>query len=103
MINRMYNSIVFRIGSLMFIISFVAILSMFSSVFISELADNDALAINHAGSIRMQSYKVLSGFEFRQLMASDNPEAKKISIQASVTELDRNFIPLFFIKLNIKT
>ena len=74
MIDRLFHSIVFRIGSMMFIISFVAIISMFSSMFVSELADKDALAINHSGSMRMQSYKILSNFEMSYLLRQSEAE-----------------------------
>jgi len=71
MFEKLFNSIVFRIGSMMFAISLIAILSMFSSMFISELADKDALLINHAGSMRMQSYKILAELELLPQL-SDN-------------------------------
>lgn len=70
-VDKLFHSIVFKIGAMMFCISFVAIISMFSSVFISEMADKDALAINHAGSLRMQSYKILSDFERKQLLPEE--------------------------------
>lgn len=44
----------------MFSISFLAIVSMISSVFISDGAQSDALAVNVAGSLRMQSYRLAS-------------------------------------------
>lgn len=44
----------------MFSVSFLAIVSMFSSVFISDGAQSDALAVNVAGSLRMQSYRLAS-------------------------------------------
>ena len=57
--EKVYHSIVFRIGVLVLLMSFIAISSMFSTVFISEQADKDALAVNHAGSMRMHSYQML--------------------------------------------
>lgn len=44
----------------MFSVSFLAIVSMFSSVFISDGAQSDAHAVNVAGSLRMQSYRIVS-------------------------------------------
>lgn len=44
----------------MFLISFLAIASMFSSVFISDRAQTDAASINVAGSLRMQAFKLAS-------------------------------------------
>lgn len=54
------HSTVFKITALMFCISSMAIVSMFSSVFISDHAQSDALAVNVAGSLRMQSYRMLA-------------------------------------------
>ncbi len=55
-----YHSTVFKIAALMFCISFMAIVSMFSSVFISDYAQTDARTINVAGSLRMQSFRMAS-------------------------------------------
>ncbi len=78
-IDKLFNSIVFRMGAMMFGISFVAIISMFSSVFISEMADKDALAINHAGSLRMQTYKVMADFQQNRLIKSQNPASTQLT------------------------
>lgn len=74
MFDKLFNSIVFRIGSMMFLISFVSIISMFSSVFISEMAEHDALIINDAGSLRKQSYKIFAELELL-------PQIKTFSIE----------------------
>nr|WP_136250013.1 histidine kinase [Ningiella ruwaisensis] len=58
--KQFFHSTVFKIAALMFSISFLAIVSMFSSVFISDGAQNDAASINVAGSLRMQSYRLAS-------------------------------------------
>ena len=60
MLKDYIHSTVFKIAALMFAISFLAIVSMFSSVFISDGAQSDALAVNVAGSLRMQSFRLLS-------------------------------------------
>lgn len=60
MIKSFVHSTVFKIAALMFLVSFMAIASMFSSVFISDGAQSDAHAINVAGSLRMQSYRIAS-------------------------------------------
>ncbi len=78
-IDKLFNSIVFRIGTMMFGISFVAIISMFSSVFISEMADKDALAINHAGSLRMQTYKVMTDFQQTFLMTDQSSSKQQLT------------------------
>ena len=60
MFSKIKNSIVFRIGSLMTAMTFMALLSMFTSFVISEMASSDAAAINLSGSLRMQGYAILS-------------------------------------------
>ena len=57
---KINNSIVFRIGALLTAMTAMAIISMFSSFVISEMADNDAAAINISGSLRKQSYILLN-------------------------------------------
>lgn len=60
MLSKVKHSIVFRIGALMSAMTAMALLSMFSSFIISEMADSDAAAINLSGSLRMQSHALLS-------------------------------------------
>lgn len=52
------DSIIFRSGLIMSGIVLLALLSMISSVFIAESSKGDATAINLAGSLRMQSYRI---------------------------------------------
>ncbi|MBS1223187.1 MAG: hypothetical protein H6R23_2807 [Proteobacteria bacterium] len=52
------HSIIFRSGLTMGGIVLLALLSMVSSVFIAESSKGDAAAINLAGSLRMQSYRI---------------------------------------------
>ncbi|MDS4025553.1 MAG: type IV pili methyl-accepting chemotaxis transducer N-terminal domain-containing protein [Candidatus Contendobacter sp.] len=52
------RSIIFRSGLTMGGIVLLALLSMISSVFIAESSKGDAAAINLAGSLRMQSYRI---------------------------------------------
>ena len=60
MLVKIKNSIVFRVGALLTAMTALAIISMFSSFVISEMADSDAAAINISGSLRKQSYLMLS-------------------------------------------
>ena len=55
-----YHSTVFKISVLMLSISLLAIVSMFSSVFISDNAELDARAVNESGALRMKSYRILA-------------------------------------------
>jgi two-component system nitrate/nitrite sensor histidine kinase NarX len=52
------ESIIFRSGLTMGGIVLLALLSMIGSVFIAESSKGDAAAINLAGSLRMQSYRI---------------------------------------------
>ncbi len=52
------DSIIFRNGLTMGGIVLLALLSMISSVFIAESSKGDAAALNLAGSLRMQSYRI---------------------------------------------
>ena len=52
------ESIIFRSGLTMSGIVLLALLSMISSMFIAESSKGDAAAINLAGSLRMQSYRI---------------------------------------------
>lgn len=62
-INRsigIFDSLVFKIGFLLIMISIIALVSMVSAVYISDNAQTDAHAINLSGSMRMQSYLILN-------------------------------------------
>ncbi len=89
MLDRLFNSIVFRIGSMMFLISAISILSMFSSVFISEMADHDALIINDAGSLRKQSYKILSHIELLPQIKSSSVLLQQEKIQQDIDKFNQ--------------
>lgn len=58
MLTRIRQSIVYRIGTLMLLTVLVALSSMVASYVISDAADNDAEAVNLAGSLRMMSYQL---------------------------------------------
>ena len=92
MFDKLFNSIVFRIGSMMFLISFVSIISMFSSVFISEMAEHDALIINDAGSLRKQSYKIFAELELL-------PQIRTFSIEQYQDRLNQS-IDSFTVKID---
>ncbi|MFA0809580.1 histidine kinase [Microbulbifer epialgicus] len=58
MLNRIRQSIVYRIGILMLLTVLVALSSMVASYVISDAAENDAAAVNLAGSLRAMSYRL---------------------------------------------
>ncbi|GAA0859278.1 two-component system sensor histidine kinase NarX [Aliiglaciecola litoralis] len=71
----------------MFSVSFLAIVSMFSSVFISDGAQSDALALNVAGSLRMQSYRLASQAQAINESNNDKAEFQQLlqSFETSLT------------------
>ena len=73
----------------MFCISFVAIINMLGSMFVSDIADKDALAINHSGSIRMQSYKVLANVQLKQFLQQQQNNYEHHLLEADLAELDK--------------
>ncbi len=54
------KSLLIRLGLAMAAITVLAILGMLSSVFIAETSEGQAAAINQAGTLRMQSYRIAS-------------------------------------------
>jgi two-component system nitrate/nitrite sensor histidine kinase NarX len=70
MFKDIIHSTVFKIAGLMFAISFLAIASMLSTFMISDKAQSDAKAVNVAGSLRMQSFRMLSILQQHALQSS---------------------------------
>ena len=58
--NFLKKSIITRLGTAMFAISLMALISMISSVIVAESTQGDAAGINLAGSLRMMSYRIVS-------------------------------------------
>ncbi len=83
MFKRIQDSIVFRIGTMMSLIIALAIVSMLSSFLVSDMADNDAAAVNLSGSLRMQSYKMLS------LLAAQNDNDSAEILETTIKSFDQ--------------
>ena len=58
MATLMKKSLLLRLGLAMGTITMLAFVGMFSSVFIAETSEGQASAINQAGTLRMQSYRI---------------------------------------------
>jgi two-component system nitrate/nitrite sensor histidine kinase NarX len=56
--QRLYRSVIFQVFLAMAVIAGMALASMSLSVYVTVNAQNDAEAINLAGSLRMQSYRI---------------------------------------------
>jgi len=71
MIQKLKSSILFRVALAMAAIVSLAFAGMFSSVFIAQTSEGFAAAINQAGTLRMQSYRIASSLVHHQ--AKDTP------------------------------
>ena len=60
MAKRFNKSLLLRLGLAMSIITALAFIGMLSSVFIADVSEGQAAAINQAGTLRMQSYRIAS-------------------------------------------
>jgi two-component system nitrate/nitrite sensor histidine kinase NarX len=79
------ESIIFRSGLTMSGIVLLALLSMISSVFIAESSKGDAAAINLAGSLRMQSYRIAT-----RLQQPDRVDAYPAqAVEREISEFER--------------
>lgn len=57
------ESLLLRIGAAMASIVLLAVIGMVSSVFMADTSEGYAAAINHAGTLRMQSYRIASSLK----------------------------------------
>ncbi|HXH03310.1 MAG TPA: ATP-binding protein [Candidatus Competibacteraceae bacterium] len=75
------DSLILRIGLLVGGIALLALASITASIVIAEATRGNAAAINLAGSLRMQSYRIAT-----EVLATDSDEA---AVQAEVAEFER--------------
>ncbi len=77
----MKRSLLLRFGTVITILFLLAVSGMLSSVFIADTAEGYAAAINQAGTLRMQSYRITSslvhGLDYEG-QRSDNQTAKLV-------------------------
>ena len=69
----MKRSLLLRFGLTLAAIFVLAVISMLSSVIIAETAEGYAAAINQAGTLRMQSYRIASSLVHDKMMESRAP------------------------------
>lgn len=77
------DSIIFRNGLTMGGIVLLALLSMISSVWIAESSKGDAAAINLAGSLRMQCYRIATRLQY---VPADSAHADEVAHEISEFE-----------------
>ncbi len=71
----MHRSVIFQVFLAMAVIAGMALASMGLSVYVTVGAQNDAEAINLAGSLRMQSYRISNTMALAELGEVDEPAA----------------------------
>ncbi len=76
-----------RLGVAMAVITTLAFIGMLSSVYTAETVRGDAGAINQAGALRMQSYRILSAIDLDQDISSKNVSIAR-AIEAELLEFD---------------
>lgn len=86
------DSIIFRSGLTMGGIVLLALLSMINAIFVAESSKGDAAAINLAGSLRMQSYRIAT----RLSQAPDPAAAQAIpAVEQEIDEFERRLAQLW--------
>ena len=61
--NQLQNSLLLRIGGMIVAITMLALVSMSTSWMIAETTQGNGQAINLAGSLRMQSWRMASLYQ----------------------------------------
>jgi two-component system nitrate/nitrite sensor histidine kinase NarX len=78
--NQLQNSLLLRIGGMIVAITMLALVSMSTSWMIAETTQGNGQAINLAGSLRMQSWRMASLYQ-QQITANLSSEALQQAIQ----------------------
>ncbi len=84
MTGRREQSVLLRAGAILAGITLLALVSMVSTIIIAETARGDAAAINMAGSLRMQAFRIATA----QMQQATDAEAG-LTVRAEVEEFDR--------------
>ncbi len=65
------NSLLIRLGASMATITLLGVLTMLASTIIEEMTQGEAAAINQAGSLRMQSYRIATTLVYNHSLESE--------------------------------
>jgi two-component system nitrate/nitrite sensor histidine kinase NarX len=82
------KSLTLRLGLAMTAITTLAFLGMLSSVFIADVSEGQAAAINQSGTLRMQSYRIASALAAHRLLLG---EAQRETVQQLQDEFQTRF------------
>ena len=78
--NKLQNSLLLRLGGMFAAITVLAVASMSTSWMVAETTQGSGKAINVAGSLRMQSWRMASIHQ--RLLQTGNPEYREKLEQA---------------------
>ncbi len=80
LVNKFKNSLLMRLGGMFFAITLLAVASMSTSWMVAETTQGSGKAINIAGSLRMQSWRMAS--LYHRLQHEDRPENRAVLQQS---------------------
>src|SRR5512139_3093191 len=83
--NKLQNSLLLRLGGMFATITVLAVASMSTSWMVAETTQGSGKAINLAGSLRMQSWRMASIYQ--RLLQDRKPEYRE-SLQQAVSQFD---------------
>jgi two-component system nitrate/nitrite sensor histidine kinase NarX len=81
-LNKLQNSLLLRLGGMFVAITVLAVTSMSTSWMVAETTQGSGKAINVAGSLRMQSWRMASIYQ--RLQQDGNPEHREDLKQATI-------------------
>jgi two-component system nitrate/nitrite sensor histidine kinase NarX len=85
--NKLQNSLLLRLGGMFVAITVLAVASMSTSWMVAETTQGSGQAINLAGSLRMQSWRMASIYQ--RLQQTDNPEYRE-SLQLAISRFEND-------------
>ena len=85
LVNKLQNSLLLRLGGMFAAITVLAVASMSTSWMVAETTQGSGKAINLAGSLRMQSWRMASIYQ--RLLQDGKPEYRE-SLQQAVSQFD---------------
>jgi two-component system nitrate/nitrite sensor histidine kinase NarX len=85
LVNKLQNSLLLRLGGMFAAITVLAVASMSTSWMVAETTQGSGKAINVAGSLRMQSWRMASIYQ--RLLEDGKPEYRE-SLQQAISQFD---------------
>lgn len=85
--NKLQNSLLLRLGGMFVAITVLAVASMSTSWMVAETTQGSGQAINLAGSLRMQSWRMASIYQ--RLQQAETPEYRE-NLQQAISRFERD-------------